>query len=389
MKILAVIKKSFLEQKRNFWVFILIVTMAPFFVFVYYLINETTKPEYNIMICNNDKGVVVNGVKIYYGKKFLNSAKGYISKESEIPFSLKTVKSRSIGILDIKNKKTDVLVIFPEKFSENIQTILSGKKREKINVEFVGDKTNFRYLIAAVWGNAIFENYIYSILEIDKIFNLTETGAGTSDKIREFDVFIPGILILSLIMLMFSASIAFITEVENKTITRLKLSQMTTFEFLIGVSFIQIIIGIISILLTLASALMLGYKIDLYSFIILLFIAVLTSISIIAFSMIIAAATRSANEVLVIGNFPLFLFMFFTGAAFPLKGELLFSVAGYGITLQGLMSPTHAINALNKILIMKMGILDIIPEISVIIFLTIVYFFAGAWFFKQRHMKVV
>jgi hypothetical protein len=77
----------------------------------------------------------------------------------------------------------------------------------------------------------------------------------------------------------------------------------------------------------------------------LLLIAVLASISIVAFSLILAAVTKTVNEVLIVGNFPLFLFMFFTGAAFPMKGNELFNVAGYAITIQGLMSPTHAINA--------------------------------------------
>ena len=107
---------------------------------------------------------------------------------------------------------------------------------------------------------------------------------------------------------------------------------------------------------------------------IMIFIASLTSLSIIAFSLIIAAITKSANEVLVVGNFPMFLFMFFTGAAFPLKSEALFSIAGYPINIQGLMTPTHAISALNKTLIMNMDLSSIIPEIISIIVLTLIYF---------------
>ena len=103
---------------------------------------------------------------------------------------------------------------------------------------------------------------------------------------------------------------------------------------------------------------------------IMIVVAAITSLSIIAFSLIIAALTKSANEVLVVGNFPMFLFMFFTGAAFPLKSQPLFSIAGYPVSLQGFMSPSHAISALNKTLIMDMDISDIIPEITAILILT-------------------
>jgi ABC-2 type transport system permease protein len=188
-------------------------------------------------------------------------------------------------------------------------------------------------------------------------------------------------------MLMFSATIAIVTEVEHKTIIRLKLSKLTAIEYLSGVSAVQVLIGIISVLLTLLVAVMLGFDFS-GSIALLIFIAVLTSISMIAFSLIVAALTKSVNEVLVVGNFPLFLFMFFTGAAFPIKGTALFSLAGYPITLQGLMSPTHAISALNKVLIMRMGLKDILPEMVALTAITIIYFAVGVWAFRRRHMKV-
>lgn len=53
----------------------------------------------------------------------------------------------------------------------------------------------------------------------------------------------------------------------------------------------------------------------------------------------------------------------------------------------GIRTPTHAISALNKTLIMNMDVLSIIPEIISIIVLTILYFLIGGIIFKQRHLK--
>jgi ABC-type multidrug transport system permease subunit len=148
-----------------------------------------------------------------------------------------------------------------------------------------------------------------------------------------------------------------------------------------------LLVGIISVLLTLFIAILLGFKYE-GSLMMMIVIASLTSLSIIAFSLIIAAITKTANEVLVVGNFPMFLFMFFTGAAFPLKSDALFTIAGYPVNIQGLMTPTHAISALNKTLIMNMDISSIIPEIISIIVLTMFYFLIGGIIFKQRHLKL-
>jgi len=138
---------------------------------------------------------------------------------------------------------------------------------------------------------------------------------------------------------------------------------------------------------TLLTSLLLGFHYE-GSVPIMIIIACLTSLSIIAFSLIIAAITKSASEVLVVGNFPMFLFMFFSGAAFPLKSAALFTIAGYPINIQGLMTPTHAISALNKTLIMNMDVSSILPEIISIIVLTIFYFLIGGILFKQRHLKL-
>jgi ABC-type multidrug transport system permease subunit len=186
---------------------------------------------------------------------------------------------------------------------------------------------------------------------------------------------------------MFTASIAFVSEVENKTIMRLKLSKLNALEYLAGISFVQLLVGVTSVLLTLITAIMLGFKYE-GSLAIMIIVAGLTSLSIIAFSLIIAAITKSANEVLVVGNFPMFLFMFFTGAAFPLKSEALFTIAGYPVNIQGLMTPTHAISALNKTLIMNMDITSIIPEIISIVVLTILYFLIGGIIFRHRHLRL-
>ena len=199
---------------------------------------------------------------------------------------------------------------------------------------------------------------------------------------------VPGLLILALIMLMFSATISIITEVENKTILRLKLSKLGSFNFLTGITVVQIFVGFISIFLTLFTASALGFEYK-GSFWLFIFISVLTSISIIAFSLILAGVTKSANEVLTFGNFPLLLFMFFSGAAFPVSGKELFLFMGYSVNIQGLMSPTHAVAALKKVFIYNMGFTDILPEILMLLIITVIYFLIGLWIFNRRQMKVI
>jgi ABC-2 type transport system permease protein len=387
MKIISIINKSLKEQLRSYWVLLLSLSMGPFFIFVYFLIMETSKPHYKVLITNNDKGVLINGTHINHGNFLITFLKSSKADTSAIHFTVNEATDKITAIESIKNKKADALIVIHDSFSQEVEKRKINDSTAVPKIEFFGDLTNGNYLISAVWANEIINEYALQVTHNRRIIEVKETALGTSATMNEFDIIVPGILIVSLIMLMFTASIAFVSEIENKTIIRLKLSKLTTFEFLGGISVVQLIVGIISVLLTLLTAILLGFHYT-GSISMMITIASLTSLSIISFSLIIAAITKSANEVLVVGNFPMFLFMFFTGAAFPLKSEALFTIAGYPINIQGLMTPTHAISALNKTLIMNMDASSIIPEIISIIVLTILYFLIGGYIFKQRHLKL-
>jgi len=388
VKLLNVVKKSCKEQLRSIWIFILTVSMAPIFILIYYLMLETSIPHYEVLVFNQDIGITAEDQNINHGDRLLASVKQIAAADPDIPLTISSAPGREEGVAEINNRKADALIVIPENFSQSIQQRSGADLPQNIKVEFVGDITNFDYMLSAVWANEILTDYVHRVSHSPRLLSITETSLGRSGSANDFDLYIPGLLILAIIMLMFSAAIAFVTEVENKTMIRVKLSRVSTLEYLTGVSLVQIVVGIISLLLTLFMAVALGFN---YSgaFSLVLLIAVLTGVSIVAFSLIVAAVTKTANEVLILGNFPLFLFMFFSGAAFPIHGKELFAVAGYPITLQGLMSASHSVSALKKVLILNMGLADIIPELVVLLCLTVVYFLIGGWAFKRRHMKVI
>jgi ABC-2 type transport system permease protein len=362
--------------------------MGPFLIFVYYLIVESSKPSYDIVFVNHDVGHVQAGNLTNFGDILIDHFSSYASETVSYPFTVTRIKQPEEAISLLKRKDADALVIIPEEFSSIIALKQRSDSNVAVPIEISGDLTSMNYLISAVWANEIVNDYLIKETNGYKMLELTETPIGVSGSVDDFDMIVPGILIVSLIMLMFTASIAFVSEVENKTIMRLRLSRLTALEFLGGTGIVQLVIGILALLLTLITAILLGFQYQ-GSLITLIVIAGLTSLSIISFSLIIAAVTRSANEVLIVGNFPMFLFMFFTGAAFPIKSEALFTIAGYPISLQGLMTPVHAISALNKTLVMDMNFASIVPELSAILVLSLLYFLTGATIFYHRHLKLV
>ena len=388
MKILSVIIKSLKEQIRSYWILILTVSLAPVFVFIYYLMVEGYKPHYDLLLLNEDQVTEYLDQKVNYGNLILDIVAKVETDTFDIPLKVKLSDNKQEAIKKLKNRKADALIVIPKDFSKRLVAIRMSSETINLNIEFIGDLTNFDYMVTAVYVNELINEYIFNFLGKSRLLKIKETGIGVSSSIDEFDLYVPGLLIISLIMLMFSATIAIVTEVENQTIIRLKLSGIHSLGLLTGIGIVQILVGLLAILFTLVVAIGLGFNMH-GSYLMLIFISVLTSISIIAFCLIIAAITKSANEVLIVGNFPMLLFMFFSGAAFPIKGKTIFTIAQYPISLQGLMSPTHSISAFKKILVMNMEFHDVVPEIIAIIVLTIFYFFIGILAFQKRHMKIV
>ncbi len=384
MRLLSIIRKSLKEQVRSFWMLVLTVSMAPFFICVYYLFIEAESPHYDVVIVNNDSGLKVEYGRVDYSDVMISIA---LRDSSGIPLTIHSVRSREAAEDQLKNNKADIAIIIPPGFSSQIGKKIIEKTGDPVEVEFIGDLTSIEYMFTAIWINELIIRFIFDQAGVERPVTVTETALGSSGNLNTFDIYVPGMLILSIIMLMFTASIALITEVENKTMVRLKFSQLTTFEYITGIGVVQVFVGIISVFLTLTVAVILGFTMS-GSFFNLVFIAILTSISIVAFSFIVAAMTRTVNEILIVGNFPLFLFMFFTGAAFPIPGVELFTAGGYTFTLQGIMAPTHAVSALKKLMILNMGHADILPEILWIIILTGLYFVIGILAFNRRHMRI-
>ena len=388
MKILYVIQKNFKEQVRSFWMLLLTVFMAPFFVFIYYMMSHVTEVHYDIVVVNQDKGFEFSSGTFNHGDFLVDLISQAGTDSLEIPLRVRIMESHEEAEKKLKNKKADALLILPEDFSECIGNIIMHPGSGSIGVEFIGDLTSISYMISAIWTNEILNEYLVEVSGMKRLVSVVETPLGISGSVDDFDLWVPGLLILSIIMLMFTATIAIVAEVENKTIIRLRFSRVTTFELLSGIGLVQIGVGLVSIILTLLVAVILGFD-YVGSIGLFIVIAVLTAISIISFSLILAGATKSINEVLIVGNFPLFIFMFFSGAAFPIQAKELFSIADYPISWQSLMSPSHAISAVNKIWIMGMDFKDILPELTALLLISLLYFLVGAWFFNYRHMRVL
>jgi len=381
----SVIKKSLKEQFRSFWLLVLTISTAPFFVIVYNLISESYAPVYDVVIINRDTEGNLSTADSRMGDSLVN----FLLFKENRGWKISLAESMQEAEALLKSRKADLLVILPVNFSESISGMrlhqAGGEVVRDMILEFQGNLTDINYIIASILTYSHIQEYISARTGVKPLFGFIETPLGSSGQLSDFEMAVPGLLIFSIIMLMLTASVAMISEVENRTMIRLKLSKVHTLELMGGITLVQILIGFVSVAMTLALAAFLGFRFQ-GSFLPVFTVILLTTISIIAFSLFIAAFSKTVTQVLIIGNFPLFLFMFFTGSMFPMQASPWFNAGGYPISLISLMSPTHSVSALNKLLIMRAGWDGIVPELVSLGILCILYFAFGLWTYRKRHM---
>jgi ABC-2 type transport system permease protein len=199
-----------------------------------------------------------------------------------------------------------------------------------------------------------------------------------------FNAYIPTLLVLAVIMILFTAGASVVREIEKDTIIRLTLSRLTTGEFMTALCLNQIIIGLLCLLLTLAVAFTIGYKTS-GSVLLFLLTGILCCFSVVGISIITASFIRTMFGLLTLGCFPFFLLVFFSDCFFPLPKINLFQIAANQIYLTDILPTAIATRVFDKILNHNSGLSEILFELICILVLSLLYFFIGVWLFKRKY----
>jgi ABC-2 type transport system permease protein len=370
MRIFAIIKKALIMQFRDFWALLLTILSAPFFILIYYLMTGGSSTTYTVNYYYSDtdsssliKNQLVSELKAV---KYANGKAALNVFEAEDTVLVKTL---------IKNRKVDLLITFPPGFADSL---MAGNVP---NFMISGEASNPKYSIGTIFTLTAIESLVEKFTRNKPLYTFQEKFMGNSMTKSEFDIYAPGIFIFSIIMLILSASLSIIRDIEDKTMIRLKLTKMTVFDYLLGNTFVQWLIGVLSFGLTMWLAIILGFNSQ-GSTILILLVCSLTILSVIAICLILVSFCKNATMVMIVGNFPLFILMFFTGAMIPLPRNEIIS----GFALNDILPPTHAVIALNKIFTFGARIQEIRYELLMLAILTIFYYSIGIWLFKRNHL---
>jgi ABC-2 type transport system permease protein len=387
MRFWSVFRKTLREISRDKWMLGLTLAFSPFFVFLYWLWFQGGSTVYPIAVISLDTGVQLPDGSMYTAGEDVSAAIQAVTYADGRPLlKVVPVSDQAAAEPILRDRLATAFVQIPADFSQAIRAMQAGDRSVTTTITFGGDLSNTYYMIGANMALSTVDAFVQRATGQKPLVNYIEIPMGASATRTEFETYVPGTLIFSVILLIFLASMTVAREIETGALRRLQLTPMTSFDLLGGITGALLLVGAVSSILSFLAALALGFHSQGPVWVAIL-VSVVASLSVIGLGMVVASLTRSVSQAFVVANFPLGLMMFFSGVIFPMPAVKLFTIAGRTISPYDILPPTHAVAALNKILTLGASLGDVAYELTALLVLSVLYFVAGIWLFRRMHLR--
>jgi len=386
MRALAYFKKTFLENLREWKVLSLALVFAPAFVFMMYGYYGAATPAYRILVVNRDAGEKA-GSTSPEGAALLDAWRRAAHPDGTPVFTVIETLDLAGAQAQVRARDADLLVEIPAGFGAALASARTSPGAAPPRLVNHADERNLRGSMAMAMSDYVAFTEVSTRIGARLPLDVAVASLGSGRALSDFDLYVPALLALAVVMILFTAATSLVKEVDKGTMTRLMLSRLTTPELLAAVSANQVILGCVALSLAYLAALACGYH-SAGSLTALLAVGAAGTLGVVAIAVVCSAFLDSMFELLTVGTFPFFVLMFFSECMFPLPKIPLLAVAGHTLYANDVLPTTLCVRAFNRILNFGAGIADVVFELVVILGLTVVYFAVGSWLFSRRHQRV-
>jgi ABC-2 type transport system permease protein len=378
MRLLAVFKKSVIEQFRDYKAVILTILSPIIFIVIFGLAFGQGFYTYTLGISNEDAGAL--------GDKLVHEIQGSQYPNGNKIFDTVMVKYDQAELIKgIKGQKYDAHLYIPNNFSELVQKN-DTPSEAPLPIVISGNPSNISYNLLSSFVENQIHNFVWTNGNIKNSVQIVYEKTEEVQVKSEFENMAPGLIVFSVFFLLILSSMVVTKEVENGTIQRIVLSKVKPFEICGGISLSQLVLAAIMLPLVFVSSTMFGFQTS-GSIGLAYLVSLITTFSAIGLGLIIAAFCKTSLEAFIIGNIVVTPMMFLAGIFFKVPPIKLFTIMGKEIEVLTFMPTLDAVSAMNNILINNAGLSDILPELIVLILLSAGYFLLGVFLFSRRYMS--
>lgn len=223
----------------------------------------------------------------------------------------------------------------------------------------------------------------------DKFVFTEVAGVSGTEAFTTFDYQAPGIIVFALLLLVVGVASTLAREVEHRTLERLKITKMKSFDLLFGTLIPWALIAIAQVFILFLVAIAMGYHWQggITTIALAIMIGIIGGISSISLGLLVAAFSRSEKHAENLGMLVAVPMSFVVGAFFPLPRAVIGEFFGRTFQAYDVLPWAHTVNALRSVLTFGSGLGDVVYDIVMMAVLTVVLFVLGVICFSKTRLR--
>jgi ABC-2 type transport system permease protein len=293
-------------------------------------------------------------------------------------FKITTVSDRGAADPALRDRTAAVLLV-----------IDPGGAEAPFTYSLSGDPLFLDYLDAASILDSRLTEYLNGQNGIHLPVRVVENpiGAASIRTRTDFIVYAPGLLVFGILLLIPQTALLLGREMRTRTIRRMRLSGVSSVEFLGGIGVSQLMMAIAQIVLI--SAGLIAFGLDPHQALLpVLLASFLVAVSAIGAGLIVGCFIQNDSQAVNLGSSVTMLQVFASGSFFPVTAPTLFRLFGHEIAWNDILPATHAMTALQQSILYGANLDQIGFRLGAAAVLSIGLFLLGALLYRWKVLRI-
>jgi ABC-2 type transport system permease protein len=392
MKALSVMRKTLRELLRERMTTALMLVFPPLLVGFYYVAfgqtSEGLSKYISVLVLNRDAGVeAAGGESANAGQVFIDLLEA-AEYEGKPLFNVTRVDDRPSAQITLREHKASLLIDIPVNFSAVLGEIADGNEQpQTAEITLVGAPESSKYLFARSLLSGCLRQFALQMAGWEESIEVQYRFVPGTGTMSDFDYGVGGAIVFGIAFTTLIAAELMVREYVGGTLRRLRLTRLSAFGLLSGVTLALTVVAAVQVPITLGAALLMGFT-NHGSLLLIILICLLFNLTAIGLGLLVACFSRTPADATNLASAVLVPLVFLSDALYPMPEMPLFHWGTRLIQLYDFLPTTHAVAAIRQVTVYGKGMGDLIFALTALTVLSVSTFLLGVIVYHRRRMKL-
>ncbi len=376
MKILAIARKTLLELWREPLLIGLLLLFPVLLVIFYYVAFGQTKDGLasylKLLVMNDDAGPAGTALVEVIRETEYNG---------DLVFDVTIATDRNTAEIALREHKAALLLVIPSDFTQSLTV-----QQAPATVRLVGDASSDSFVFAQGFLDDLVQRFARQAAGRKEPTLVTYEFLPGTGTMSDFDFGVPGTIVFGVMFMTVATAMILVRERVSHTLRRLRLTRASARDLLLGITLALLIVSLVQAPLTLGAAVALGFHAQ-GSLVLAMGIVLLLGLSAIGLGLIVACFAHNDGEAANLGSVVGVMMALLSDALYPMPAAPVATIAGRTIELYDVLPPTHAGEAMRRVLIFGEGADTIVYELVMMAVLAALFLTVGVIFYRRVQMR--